>query len=107
MKEPGPFLFEVISDGDPFGREWHALSVKGKAIYARGESAIRADQSDKVWEEAAKVLDERASMYRAKAEKHDSAAADTVTEHERLVSNAEASEHAAAAIRAKIGAGHG
>ena len=51
-------------------------------------------------EEAAQIMDARAAMYRAKAERHDPLAPDSLTEHERFISNAEASEWGAAAIRA-------
>lgn len=78
---------------------WGEIGVKGRAAWAAVESAIRADERAKVIEECAKELDARAQMYRAKAGKHDSAAADTVTEHERFVSNSEACERAAADIR--------
>lgn len=51
-------------------------------------------------EEAARIMDARAAMYRTKAERHYPLAPDSLTEHERFISNAEASEHGAAAIRA-------
>ncbi len=59
------------------------------------ESRVRAEERDR----AARILDERAAMYRAKAERHDLLADDTLTEHERFISNAEATEWGAAAIR--------
>lgn len=50
-------------------------------------------------EEAARVMDERAAMYRAKADELDPLGEGTYTQHEVRLSNAEASEWGAAAIR--------
>lgn len=50
-------------------------------------------------EACAKVMDERAAMYRGKAQRHADDFDQIHTTYERFVSNADASEYGAAAIR--------
>lgn len=69
------------------------------ASIADALSTLRT-QRDEVIEECARIIDERAAMYRGKAEKCDITAPDTLTLRECLASNAEACEWDAAAIRA-------
>ena len=86
-----------FDDMDPETPEfWCCIA---RATLAVAEPAIRADERER----AAKVLDERAAMYRKKAARHSALADDTLTEHERLTSNAEATEWGATAIRAGQG----
>jgi len=86
-KEPGQMAYEKSRPS----WLWCEISVSERKIWAAVEAAIRADQSAKVWEEAAKVvegmIDKEASDLGDRA---DMALLD-----------------AAAALRAKIGAEHG
>ena len=88
-KEPG----QMLCDLNHFPAYWARLEPWQKEKFARVESTIRADEAAKVREECAKICE---------AEKVD----DPPDNDEDRAYNM-AISHAAAAIRAKIGAEHG
>lgn len=109
MKEPGQIAYEAHETqypNQPY-RPWLIVGDAERAVWAAVEAAIRADEAAKVIDECAKVMDKRAKLYREiKTRGLDPLAPDTLNAYERAISNAEASEWGAAAIRAK-GAEHG
>lgn len=58
MKEPGQFAQSEYREAiNNIGLSWGLMCDDDKARWARVESAIRADERAKVWEEAAKVVE--------------------------------------------------
>jgi hypothetical protein len=90
-KEPGQLTQSTYHKAINFvGLPWELMCDEDKARWAAAESAIRADEAAKVWEKAAKVLE---TMI-------DKEASDLGDRADMALLDA------AAALRAKIGAGH-